>query len=192
VLALAAFAAAGAGCSRADRTADGTNISAPATVGVGAPRWERLTADGIASAMGFEGELHLERATPVPAQGEQRAVEGWRLTGPAKAWPDVLIQLLHTDTPWRETYRTLAAAARPDAQASAVSSSVSLAGGRVGVVLGVPTARGVAYEAMMPTDHTEEFVVVTVSPGGSTVQGQPPLRWTATLAGAVDRLLFGQ
>jgi hypothetical protein len=61
----------------------------------------------------------------------------------------------------------------------------------VGVVLGAPSSAGMGYEAMMPTDDLEQFVVVTTaSPVTGAVQGRSPMKWMAVLAGAVDALLF--
>ncbi len=158
---------------------------------VGAPRWDRLTAAAIAQKMSYGGALQLESVTPVPAAGDQHALEGRRLTALARDLPDVMIQLLHTDRTWRETYRTLAAGARGDAPPSTVSTYVKLTAGRIGVVLAAPASTGMAYEAMMPTDDAEQFVVVTtVSPVTGALQGRAPMKWTAALAGAVDELLF--
>jgi hypothetical protein len=174
-------------CGRSDAE---TSRAAPPASRVGTPRWDRLEAGAIAHAMSYAGALGLEKATPVPAAGDQHALEGWRLGAAAGDLPDVVIELIHTDPPWRQTYRTLAAGARVDAS-SVIATYVTLTGGRVGVVLAVPQSGGMGYEAMMPTDDAEQFVVVTtVSPVRGAVQGRPPLKWTAALAGAVDGLLF--
>jgi hypothetical protein len=179
---VAAALAAPAACGRSDST--------PGRVGP--PRWERLTPAALADKMAYAGALRLESVTPVPAAGDQHALEGRRVTATAHDLPDVMIELLHTDKTWRETYRTLAAGAH-DPPPSAVSTYVTLTAGRVGVVIAAPAASGMGYEAMMPTDDAEQFVVVTtLTPVTGALQGQPPLKWTAALAGAVDQLLFGR